>query len=214
MFLAEKGLLDGGGESAEGSVVELVEVDLRKGEHFEREFLARNPDGFLPCLELDDGRCISESVAICRYFEALHPEPPLFGGDAVAQGLVEMWTRRIEQQLYLPTQEFYRNGHPAFVGRGWPGSRGAGSGYEVQQVEGLVERSAAMFERTLGRLETQLEGTGAFVVGAEISMADIMLRTTLDFARRVRVPSAQELASHRALSAWYERMSERPSAGV
>jgi len=220
MFLIEKGLEVGANSPAMAvaaggaSTLELVEIDLRGGEHFGADFLRRNPDGVLPCLELDDGRCISESLAICRYFEAIYPEPPLFGRDPAEAGLVEMWTRRIEQQLYLPTQEFYRNGHPAFTDRGWPGARGPGSDYAVAQVDGLVERSGGIFARTLVKLEAQLLRTRAFVVGDGFSMADIMLRTTLDFAQRVKVPAAQDLGAHAGLSEWYAKISARASAGA
>ena len=82
IFLAEKGI-----------DIECVEIDLGKSENLEADFVAKNPLGRVPVLELDDGSYIAESVAICRYFEEQQPEPPLFGADAKDKAVVEMWKR-------------------------------------------------------------------------------------------------------------------------
>ena len=89
IFLAEKEL-----------EVEIVHCDMSKGEHKTPEFLRKNPSGKIPVLELDDGRCLGESVAICRYLEAIQPEPNLFGADAFELGYVEMRNRQIELELW------------------------------------------------------------------------------------------------------------------
>src|SRR5258706_8590431 len=101
IFLAEKG-------------VDLPEtpIDLMKREHKSPEHVARNSLGQVPTLELDDGRTISETVAICRYFEELHPQPPLFGGDAFEKATVDMWVRRIEIQFITPVRDYWRHAHP------------------------------------------------------------------------------------------------------
>ena len=96
IFLAEKGI-----------EVPTVQVDIGKGESRKSPYIEKNPLGGLPMLELDDGTCIAESVAICRYFEETVPEPPLFGRSTIERALVEMWNRRMEIELLLP---FYANG--------------------------------------------------------------------------------------------------------
>ena len=107
IFLAEKG----------------IKVPVRAGRHRQAaanrapEFRVKNPLGTLPVLELDDGTCIAESVAICRYFEELHPDPPLMGTDARDRALVEMWQRRMELELFIPITQVFRNTHPFFAGR-------------------------------------------------------------------------------------------------
>ena len=91
IFLAEKGV-----------EVPMVDLNMAKGENRTPEFLAINPLGTMPVLELDDGTILTESVAICRYFEEMHPEPPLFGTDTLSRAQVEMWNRRAELELFLP----------------------------------------------------------------------------------------------------------------
>ena len=99
VFLAEKGI-----------TVPIVQVDMQKGEHKSPEFLQKNPSGKIPVLELDDGTCIGESVAICRYFEALHPEPNLFGRTPAELGRIEMRNRHLEFELLGPIGVSWRNG--------------------------------------------------------------------------------------------------------
>ncbi len=102
VFLAEKGIS-----------VPVEQVDLGKMAHKSPQYTAINPLQRVPALELDDGTVISESIAICRYFERLHPEPPLFGADAKDMALVEMWERRLEFHLLGPISHIFRNSHPA-----------------------------------------------------------------------------------------------------
>jgi glutathione S-transferase len=101
IFLAEKG-------------IDLPEtrIDMMKREHKSAEFRAKNPMGQIPTLELDDGTCISETVSICRYLEALHPDKPLFGTTALEQAQIDMWIRRVEFQLMTPVGMFWRHAHP------------------------------------------------------------------------------------------------------
>ena len=101
--MAEKGVAD----------VELVEIDIMSGDHRTPEYRARVGVPHVPALELGDGTTISESVAICRYLEALYPEPNLFGADAREQAVVEMWTRRNEFYLANPMMLNVRHTHPA-----------------------------------------------------------------------------------------------------
>ena len=110
MFLAEKGV-----------EVPSVQVNTREREQFSDAFRAINPNCQVPALELDDGTIITESVAICRYFEEIHPEPPLMGRDTVDRAIVEMWNRRMEFDGYLAVAEAVRNGLPMFEDRGLSG---------------------------------------------------------------------------------------------
>jgi glutathione S-transferase len=106
VFLAEKGIQ-----------VPYEEVDIGKAVNRGPEFKKKNPLATVPVLELDDGTCISESVAICRYFEELHPDPPLFGVDAKDRALVEMWNRRMELAVLQPIADAFRQRHEFFKGR-------------------------------------------------------------------------------------------------
>ena len=102
-FLAEKGI-----------DIAYEEVDIQKRGSRTPEFKRKNPLGNVPVLELDDGTCIADSAAICRYFEAIHPEPALFGTTPEEKGLVEMWLRRVETNLYIPIElaGLFRESHP------------------------------------------------------------------------------------------------------
>ena len=102
VFLAEKGI-----------EVPLVPVDMGADEHRQEPVASRNPLQRLPVLELDDGTILTETVAICRYFEELHPEPALFGEGALGKARVEMWQRRMELNLFLPVAFAFRHLHPA-----------------------------------------------------------------------------------------------------
>ena len=107
VFLAEKGITN----------VPFVQVNIATAENRKPEFLKINPMGGLPVLELDDGTHIAESVAICRYFETIKPEPPLMGVDAKDKALVEMWNRRMEFEILSMTAASFRNTSDFFKGR-------------------------------------------------------------------------------------------------
>jgi len=103
IFLAEKGL-----------TVPTVQVDLRNGEQFTPAFRALNPDCTVPVLELDSGTAITDIIAICRYFEELHPDPSLMGRSAEERAVIESWLRRIEWDGIYAAQEAFRNATPGF----------------------------------------------------------------------------------------------------
>ena len=188
-FMAEKGIVD----------IEVVQVDMLKNEHKTPEYLAKVGLPIMPALELDDGVVITESVAICRYLESLHPEPNLFGRDAEEVAIVEMWTRRAEMSLANPLMLMVRHTHPALA--------------ELEtQVPELAASYRAAAERTLGLFDRRL-GETAFIAGDRVTMADILAFVGLDFARMVRFKPPEELANvHR----WADAMRERPAslAGV
>ena len=184
IFLAEKGV-----------AVPFEEVDIVKADNRSAEFRRRNPLGTLPVLELDDGTYIAESVAICRYFEELHPDPPLMGTDARDRALVEMWQRRMELEIFVPITQVFRNLHPFFAGR-------------IPQVAeyGEVCRKAA--EGRLAWLDTVL-AEREFVAGDRFTIADITALCGIDFGRvsKIRIQPEQ---TH--LARWHAAVSARPSA--
>lgn len=184
IFLAEKGIQ-----------VPIEQVDIGKGEHQTPEFLAKNPLGRVPVLELDDGSHLAESVAICRYFEESRPEPPLFGSDARDRAFVEMWQRRMELEVLLNIANCFRNTHAFFKGR-------------IPQVPeyGELSRKAA-FSR-LAWLDRELADR-PFVAGDRYSIADITALVGVDFGRAsdIRIKPEQK-----NLQRWYEAVSSRPSA--
>lgn len=186
MYLAEKGLAD---------AVEIVEVDIAERENRSAEFLAKNPLGWLPVLELDDGSHIAESIAICRYFEALHPAPPLFGGADPRQiAAVEQWQRHLELELALPASFAFRHGHSFWADK-------------IEQVPAWGDYARRWAIERLDWLDQVLAGR-PFMAGAEFSVADITGLCAIDFCRlsKVRVGERENLAR------WYAEVSERPSA--
>ena len=184
IFLAEKGI-----------EVPMVQVDIGNAENREPDFLAKNPMGGVPVLELDDGRCISESVAICRYFEEIQPEPPLMGRNAEEKAFVEMWNRRMEFELTLLAMQSFRNTHDFFKGR-------------IPQVPEFGEVCKDAAEARLAWLDGELADR-EFVAGDEYTIADITALVGIDFGRVTGIRIAPE---QKNLQRWYERVSSRPSA--
>ncbi|HWA61455.1 MAG TPA: glutathione S-transferase family protein [Caulobacteraceae bacterium] len=187
VFLAEKGM-------------DLPEtpVDLMKREHKSDEHRARNSLGQVPTLELDDGTTISETVAICRYLEALHPEPPLFGRTALEQALVDMWIRRVEFQLMMPVGNFWRHAHPRTAAL-------------LTQYKDFGESNRAAYSNAQRWLDGELADGRPFLAGDAYSMADICALSTVDFADWIGLPLD---ADKPHLAAWRERVKARPSASA
>jgi glutathione S-transferase len=186
-LMAEKGVDD----------IEIVDVDLLTGAHKAPEYRDRMGLAHVPALELQDGTTITESLAICRYLEALHPEPNLFGRDAKETAVIEMWTRRCEMYVATPLMLAVRYGHPALA-----------------KLEGLDEATSAKqrdgAERMLKHLERQLEGRD-FIVADRITIADIVTITGMDFARMIKWRPPEALAN---VGRWYEAMRARPAASA
>jgi len=192
IYLAEKGI-----------EVPMQEIDLRSGEHFSEAFRRRNPYATVPTLELDDGTCITESDAICTYFEALHPDPPLMGSDPKSKALVTMWNRRVEFDGYLAVAEGFRNRVPAFADRAMPGR------HKVPQVEALAERGAQRYRDFLEDLDERL-AESEYVAGDTFSVADITAFVTIEFARGALKIEPQ--ADQTNIARWHQAVSSRPSA--
>jgi glutathione S-transferase len=184
IFLSEKGV-----------EVPSVQVDISKAENRQPAYLAKNPLGGVPTLELDDGTCISETVAICRYFEELHPEPPLFGTDARDRAIVEMWNRRMELEVFVPITQVFRNGHEFFKGR-------------IEQVPEFGEVCRRAATKRLEWLDGELAGRD-FVAGDRFSIADITALVGIDFGR---VSDIRIAPDQKNLARWHEAVSSRPSA--
>ncbi len=184
MFLAEKGI----------NLPE-TRVDMMKREHKSEEFRAKNSMGQIPTLELDDGTCISETVSICRYFEELHPTPPLFGTTPVEKALVDQWIRRVEFAVMNPVGQFWRHAHPRTAAL-------------LTQFKDFGESNKVTYSGAQKYMNRELEGHD-FVVGDALTMADICLLSTVDFADWIGLPVEDEFTN---LVAWRARMKARPSA--
>ncbi len=193
IFLAEKGLQ-----------VETEQVDLGAGDQFSPDFRRLNPDCVVPVLELDDGACLTEVLGICRYLEAVQPEPVLFGSTALAQGRVMEWNSKIEQQGLAAMAEAFRNSAPGLKGRALTGP----DAYE--QIPELAKRGRKRVATFLERLDQHLAAQ-EFVAGGEYSIADITALVFVDFARRGKIDAAGEVPN---LDRWYKAVSSRPSAAA
>ncbi|MCW4463315.1 glutathione S-transferase N-terminal domain-containing protein [Sphingomonas sp. BT-65] len=194
IFLAEKGL-----------EVPCEAIDLRTGEHLGDAYLRINPRGAVPALELDDGEVLCESAAICRYFEALNPEPPLFGTAPLEIGRIESWTRRIEGDGYAAAVYVLRNTVPAFKDRAIPGA-----GLAAVQIPELAARGTLMWEAFTEALDARLADR-EWIAGGAYSFADITALVTIDFARAAKLVVPGELTH---LRRWHEAASARPSASA
>jgi len=194
MFLVEKGI-----------EVPTVEINTRERAQFADTYRAINAISQVPTLELDDGTCIAESMAICRYFEEIQPDPPLFGRDAKEKALVEMWSRRAEFMGYLSAADMLRNSSPVFKDRGLPGVPGG-----VPQIAELIERGRGAMDRFFAHFDKRL-GEAQFVAGNLFSVADITTFVTIRFASRVDVAPSH---SHANIARWLNEIGSRPSSNV
>jgi glutathione S-transferase len=187
MFLAEKGI-----------ELEETPVDLMTRAHKSDEYRALNSLGQVPTLMLDDGTAISETVAICRYFEETHPEPPLFGRTPVEMALVDMWVRRIEFQLMTPVGNFWRHAHPRTAAL-------------LHQYKDFGESNRAAYANAQRWLDRELADGRPFIAGEALTMADICALSTVDFAHWIGLDLEPDVPH---LAAWRERMKARPSAAA
>jgi glutathione S-transferase len=176
---------------------EIVEVDLMGGANRKEPYLSKNPAGQLPCLELDDGRVISETIAICEYLEELVPEPPLIGKTAADRAVTRMWTRRVEWKVVQPLADGFRFGE--------------GLKLFENRIRVLPEASnglKAIARDGLAWLDGQIASRD-WIVPNRFSLADIVLWSFLDFGGQV----GQKLDPvNKNLIAWFERVKTRPSA--
>ncbi|HEV3044976.1 MAG TPA: glutathione S-transferase [Roseiarcus sp.] len=185
IYLAEKGLN-----------VPVSEVDLGALEQRSGEFTALNPFQRTPVLALDDGAVICESIAICRYFEELHPEPPLFGVGALGRAMVEMWQRRLELGLLLHVANAFRHAHPYMAKM------------ETPQIAELARISPAKALDAMAIVDRELKDR-PFIAGERFSVADITGLVALDFTKVARIGIPAEFVD---LRRWRDELAARPSA--
>jgi glutathione S-transferase len=185
IFLAEKGIS-----------VAFEEHDLMKGALRTPEFTKLNRFQRVPVLLLDDGTAISETVAICRYFEEQQPAPALFGTGALGRAQVEMWNRRMELDLLSAVASAFRHLHPAMAH------------LEVPQVKEWGEANKPKVATILQWMNEELAGR-PFIAGDAFSIADITALCAIDFMRPARIQRPADLTH---LERWYQAVSNRPSA--
>ncbi len=184
IFLAEKSI-----------PMEYVQLDLQKGENMSPEMRVKNPIGKVPVLELDDGTCIAESVAICRYFEELYPEPALMGSTPLEKAQIEMWQRQVEMSLFMQVGMCFQHTTGYFKDRMTPiADYGKVAG-------GIASKYLSVLDRQLAESE--------FIAGENYSIADITALCAIDFARVVKIKMTEEQTN---LQRWYEAVSSRSSA--
>ncbi|MCP4751829.1 MAG: glutathione S-transferase family protein [Proteobacteria bacterium] len=184
VFLAEKGI-----------EVPMQQVSIMKGEHKTEEFRKISPSAKLPALVLDDGTVILETVAICRYFENLHPDPPLMGKSPMDQVMVEMWQRRMEFEVMIPMALAFRNTFEPLAVLG-------------TQFKDFGEQQKRVANRRLEMLDGELEGN-EFIAGDSYTVADIRVQTAFDLFQLAGFEIKDEWKN---LKRWYDAVNSRPSA--
>ena len=184
VFIAEKGI-----------DVPRQTVDVMEGGTRTPDFLAKNALGEVPVLELDDGRILTESVAICRYLEGLHPEPRLMGADPYDQGLVEMWNRRMELHIFGPIGDVGRHTFDFFADT-------------VEQVPDYALAQMRRFDRNWAWLDRELADGRPFVAGDTFSVADITGMAALFVSDMFEKTLPGELVHAKR---WEQAMRVRPS---
>lgn len=187
IFLAEKGIK---------LTTKLLSIPA--GEHKHPDFLAINPLGQVPALALDDGEVITESVSICRFLEALNPDPPLFGRGPKGVAEVDMWVRRVELRLMMPVGMVWAHTHPFTARVVKPQYTEYGESNRPRALAAMAEIDAALESRP-------------WLAGKDYSMADIVLLSVVDFAEWIGLKMPEELGN---LRSWHERASARPSAAA
>jgi glutathione S-transferase len=187
IFLAEKGIS-----------IPTEQVDLGELEHKKDEFAELNPLQRVPVLVMDDGFCLSESIAICRYFEETQPDPPLMGRDARDKAIVEMWQRRMELNFLYSVMHSFRHLHPHMAA------------LEVPQVAEWGEANKPRVMQMLELIDAELADR-PYIAGDSFTIADITALVATDFMKpaKLEVPASLE-----NFARWREQVSSRPSAGA
>src|SRR5215469_1739194 len=189
IFAAEKGI-----------ELTLQDVDILAGQSRTPEFLAKNPSGGVPVLELDDGSCVAESVAICRYLEGLHPEPNLLGRELRERAEIERWNRRMELELFAPIVRAAHNTNPIYQRR-----------FNFKQFPEYGEAQRAVVYQRLERMDHELDGH-EFIASDRFTIADITALFAIDFGGRLAGIQIAPSLAH--LTSWHETVSKRASAKV
>ena len=191
IFLAEKNL-----------DIEVIQVNTAEGEHLKEDFLKLNPWATVPVLKLDDGTCISEAIACCRYLEENYPNPPLMGVDPSEKAIISMWEHRMEWDGFLPVAEFLRNTVERFKNRGLTGT------LNFNQIPALAERGKKRIAHFHDFLDKRL-AESKFVATDKYSIADITAQVSIDFAQRVGVSIPEDKKN---ILRWHSNVNSRESA--
>ncbi|WP_334162308.1 glutathione S-transferase family protein [Phenylobacterium sp.] len=186
-FLAEKGIHD----------VEIVTLNLMEGTHKQPDYLKKAGLPNVPMLEMDDGTCVTESIAICRYLESRYPEPNLFGRTPEETAVIEMWTRRAEMLVATPFMIGVRHSHPALAALETQNPTIA----EYNKEQGL--KALKVLDRRLAESE--------WLAGDRITIADIVAFIGIDFGRMIRLKPPEELKN---VARWADAMRARPAAAA
>jgi glutathione S-transferase len=187
IFLAEKGIS-----------LPTEQIDIAARQHKTPEYAAINPLQRMPALVLDDGTIITESIAICRYFEMLYPEPPMFGVGPKDSALVEMWNRRAEINFFANVAAVFRHTHPAM------------KELEVPQVPAWADANRPRVAWFLEMLDGELANR-EFIAGDRYTVADITVQVAADFMKPARLVMPEGVAN---VKRWHTAVSARPSAGA
>ena len=188
MFMAERGI-----------ELPKIEIDLMAGENRREPYLAKNPSGQCPALELDDGTVIAEISAICEYLDETAPGPSLLGSTAKERAETRMWTRRVDLQIMEPMANGFRFGEGLRMFQN-----------RIRCIPQAADDLKATAQDGLARLDKLMEGK-QYLCGDRLTMADILLFAFVDFFAGVKQPLNPEL---KKIGAWYERMKARPSASA
>ena len=186
-FMAEKGIED----------IEIVPLNLMEGQHRDPAYVAKAGLPNLPMLELDDGTCITESLAICRYLETLYPEPNLFGRTAIETAVIEMWTRRAEMLVATPIMVAVRHLNPRMAAL-------------EAQVPAVGEHSLAGGLKALRVLDRQL-ADHQWLAADRLTIADIIGFASLDFGRMIKLQIPEDLTH---VLRWMQVMRNRSAAAA
>ena len=182
--------------------LDIVQVDLANGAQFSPAFREVNPDCTVPVLELDDGNCISEVLAICQYLEEIQPEPAIMGNSPEERAIAMMWAIKVEQLGLMPMRDAFRNSAKGLKGHALTGP------IEYAQIPELAERGRKGAKAFFDRLEQRLAEC-EFVAGDRYSIADITAMVFVDFAAWIKIAPPENAVN---LKRWYGKVSSRPSA--
>ena len=185
IFIAEKGL-----------EIPIVPVNMMTGENQTEDYLAKNSLGKMPLLELDDGTCIAESAAICRYLEEMNPNPPLMGRNPLEKALVEMWHRRMELEFLIPMITIFLH-----TGEMWKD--------RVTQIPQVAETGILNVKERMEWLDKELDGK-EFITGEDYTVADIAAQCAFVMGKAaLGLRIAEDQLN---LSNWFTQVSSRPTA--
>ena len=178
-----------------GIEMELVPVDMMKGEQRSEDYGRINPLHTLPALVLDDGTLLTEVISICTYLEAVYPQKPLMGSEPLEKAQIVGWSHWLFTQIFMPTADVFRNGNPAFAGHAVPGT------LALEQIPDLIDRGKARLADNLPKVDNHLADKD-FIMGSSFTFADTELLAWISFMKMARQPLPESCTN---IAAWQER---------